>query len=121
MSAATSWFGIALQPIDGLLEHQQISQGLALHPYECLMVDSREAPWHNRPHNREIAHAPHPRRPARAFMSSRSCRRRQLTLGKEQSLYLAAVLRKAVGDEVVLFNGRDGAWLAGSPAMPRSR
>ena len=31
-------------------------------------------------------------------------------LGKEQSLYLAAVLRKAVGDEVVLFNGRDGAW-----------
>ena len=36
----------------------------------------------------------------------------QLTLGKEQSLYLAAVLRKAVGDEVVLFNGRDGAWLA---------
>lgn len=36
----------------------------------------------------------------------------ELTLGKEQSLYLAAVLRKAVGDEVVLFNGRDGAWLA---------
>ena len=32
-------------------------------------------------------------------------------LGKEQSLYLAAVLRKAAGDEVVLFNGRDGAWL----------
>jgi 16S rRNA (uracil1498-N3)-methyltransferase len=36
----------------------------------------------------------------------------ELTLGKEQSLYLAAVLRKVVGDEVVLFNGRDGAWLA---------
>ena len=35
----------------------------------------------------------------------------ELTLGKEQSLYLAAVLRKVVGDEVVLFNGRDGAWL----------
>ncbi len=35
-----------------------------------------------------------------------------LTLGKDQSLYLAAVLRKAVGDEVVVFNGRDGAWLA---------
>ena len=34
-----------------------------------------------------------------------------LSLGKDQSLYLAAVLRKAVGDEVVLFNGRDGAWL----------
>ena len=36
----------------------------------------------------------------------------ELALGKEQSLYLAAVLRKGVGDEVVLFNGRDGAWLA---------
>lgn len=35
-----------------------------------------------------------------------------LTLNKEQSLYLAAVLRKSVGDEVVLFNGRDGAWLS---------
>jgi 16S rRNA (uracil1498-N3)-methyltransferase len=34
-----------------------------------------------------------------------------VALGKEQSLYLASVLRKAVGDEVVLFNGRDGAWL----------
>lgn len=34
-----------------------------------------------------------------------------LTLSKDQSLYLAAVLRKNVGDEVVLFNGRDGAWL----------
>ena len=33
-------------------------------------------------------------------------------LGKDQSLYLAAVLRKVVGDEVVLFNGRDGAWRA---------
>lgn len=34
-----------------------------------------------------------------------------IALDKEQSLYLAAVLRKAVGDEVVLFNGREGAWL----------
>ena len=35
----------------------------------------------------------------------------QISLEKEQSLYLAAVLRKVVGDEVVLFNGREGAWL----------
>ena len=35
-----------------------------------------------------------------------------VALGREQSLYLASVLRKSVGDEVVLFNGRDGAWLA---------
>ena len=32
-------------------------------------------------------------------------------LGKDQSLYLASVLRKQIGDQVVLFNGRDGAWL----------
>jgi 16S rRNA (uracil1498-N3)-methyltransferase len=32
-------------------------------------------------------------------------------LSRDQSLYLASVLRKEVGDEVVLFNGRDGAWL----------
>lgn len=35
-----------------------------------------------------------------------------VALGKDQSTYLAAVLRKTVGDAVVLFNGRDGAWLA---------
>jgi 16S rRNA (uracil1498-N3)-methyltransferase len=33
-----------------------------------------------------------------------------IALGREQSLYLASVLRKDAGDEVVLFNGRDGAW-----------
>jgi 16S rRNA (uracil1498-N3)-methyltransferase len=33
-------------------------------------------------------------------------------LGRQQSGYLAAVLRKRVGDEVVVFNTRDGAWLA---------
>jgi 16S rRNA (uracil1498-N3)-methyltransferase len=33
-----------------------------------------------------------------------------VALGREQSLYLASVLRKDMGDEVVLFNGRDGAW-----------
>ena len=32
-------------------------------------------------------------------------------LDRDQSNYLAAVLRKQVGDEAVLFNGRDGAWL----------
>ena len=35
----------------------------------------------------------------------------EVLLNKDQSLYLAAVLRKSIGDEVVLFNGRDGAWL----------
>ena len=36
----------------------------------------------------------------------------RFALDKDQSNYLAAVLRKRVGDEVVVFNGRDGAWLA---------
>lgn len=35
-----------------------------------------------------------------------------VALDKDQSLYLAAVLRMAVGDAVVLFNGRDGSWLS---------
>lgn len=47
----------------------------------------------------------------RLFVEADLAQGGQMTLGKEQSLYLAAVLRKNVGDEVVLFNGRDGAWL----------
>jgi 16S rRNA (uracil1498-N3)-methyltransferase len=34
-----------------------------------------------------------------------------VTLGKEQANYLVAVLRLKAGDSVVLFNGREGAWL----------
>jgi 16S rRNA (uracil1498-N3)-methyltransferase len=36
----------------------------------------------------------------------------QVTLNKEQSHYLAQVLRKKEGDYVRLFNGRDGEWQA---------
>lgn len=35
-----------------------------------------------------------------------------LTLGREQTNYLIAVLRLRAGDAVILFNGRDGAWRA---------
>ena len=35
-----------------------------------------------------------------------------LTLGEDQSRYLAAVMRRVVGDEVRVFNGRDGEWAA---------
>jgi 16S rRNA (uracil1498-N3)-methyltransferase len=35
-----------------------------------------------------------------------------LTLEREQTNYLVTVLRMKAGDSVVLFNGRDGAWLA---------
>lgn len=35
-----------------------------------------------------------------------------LTLGHDQTSYLVSVLRMKADDSVVLFNGRDGAWLA---------
>lgn len=36
----------------------------------------------------------------------------ELTLNREQTNYLVAVLRLRPGDAVILFNGRDGAWRA---------
>ena len=35
-----------------------------------------------------------------------------LVLKPEQARYLTSVMRLGLGDEVALFNGRDGAWLA---------
>lgn len=35
-----------------------------------------------------------------------------VTLGREQTNYLISVLRMKAGDSVVVFNGREGAWLA---------
>jgi 16S rRNA (uracil1498-N3)-methyltransferase len=35
-----------------------------------------------------------------------------ITLSPEQSRYLGAVMRKGVGDEIAIFNGRDGEWTA---------
>ena len=36
----------------------------------------------------------------------------ELSLDADQSRYLVAVMRRAVGDEVLVFNGRDGEWRA---------
>lgn len=36
----------------------------------------------------------------------------ELVLDEGQSRYLAAVMRQAIGDELAVFNGRDGEWLA---------
>ena len=36
----------------------------------------------------------------------------ELTLGREQTNYLVAVLRQRIGASIILFNGRDGAWRA---------
>lgn len=36
----------------------------------------------------------------------------EIALDADQSRYLVAVMRRAVGDEVLVFNGRDGEWRA---------
>jgi 16S rRNA (uracil1498-N3)-methyltransferase len=41
----------------------------------------------------------------------------ELALDEGQSRYLAAVMRQAVGDELLLFNGRDGEWRAAISAV----
>jgi 16S rRNA (uracil1498-N3)-methyltransferase len=41
----------------------------------------------------------------------------ELALDEGQSRYLAAVMRLSVGDELMVFNGRDGEWLAGVAAL----
>jgi 16S rRNA (uracil1498-N3)-methyltransferase len=41
----------------------------------------------------------------------------ELPLDEGQSRYVAAVMRLAVGDELLVFNGRDGEWLAGVAAV----
>jgi len=43
----------------------------------------------------------------------------ELTLGKDQVTHLVSVLRRTAGDRVVLFNGRDGAWLCQIAAASR--
>jgi len=43
----------------------------------------------------------------------------ELALGHGQSHYLASVMRQAVGDEVLLFNGRDGEWRARIAAVTK--
>lgn len=43
----------------------------------------------------------------------------ELALDPGQSRYLAAVMRQAVGDELLLFNGRDGEWRAQVSAIAK--
>jgi 16S rRNA (uracil1498-N3)-methyltransferase len=43
-----------------------------------------------------------------------------VALGREQTHYLAAVMRATVGEAVLLFNGRDGEWLATIAALPKA-
>jgi 16S rRNA (uracil1498-N3)-methyltransferase len=43
----------------------------------------------------------------------------ELALDHAQSHYLASVMRQGVGDEVLLFNGRDGEWLSRVTAVTK--
>lgn len=49
---------------------------------------------------------------ARLYVTADLRPQASLTLGHEQTSYLVSVLRMKAGDSVILFNGRDGAWLA---------
>jgi len=49
---------------------------------------------------------------ARLFVTADLRSGASLTLGHEQTSYLVSVLRMKAGDSLILFNGRDGAWLA---------
>jgi 16S rRNA (uracil1498-N3)-methyltransferase len=43
----------------------------------------------------------------------------ELALERDQSHYLASVMRQGVGDQVALFNGRDGEWLSSVTAVTK--
>jgi 16S rRNA (uracil1498-N3)-methyltransferase len=48
----------------------------------------------------------------RLFVDSPLAEGGSVALNRDQSNYLVAVMRLAAGDSVVVFNGRDGAWLS---------
>jgi len=49
---------------------------------------------------------------ARVFVSDALVENAQIDLGREQANHLINVLRKKAGDNLIMFNGVDGAWLA---------
>lgn len=51
-------------------------------------------------------------RTQRLYVADRLSDRADLTLPREASHYLASVLRMAIGEAVLIFNGQDGEWLA---------
>jgi len=53
----------------------------------------------------------------RLFTPRELSARAELALDEGQSRYLAAVMRLAVGDELLVFNGRDGEWLSRVAAL----
>ena len=57
----------------------------------------------------------------RLFLDEPLAQGRELELGREQANYLGNVLRLGPGDEVLLFNGRDGEWRAAVAVADRKR
>lgn len=51
-----------------------------------------------------------PARPLRLFVPNDLGKGQDIDLSTEQSHYVAHVMRRSVGDPVLLFNGRDGEW-----------
>ena len=57
----------------------------------------------------------------RLFVDAPLARSDIVPLSRGQAHYLARVMRRAVGDPVILFNGRDGEWAARIVALGRDR
>ena len=55
----------------------------------------------------------------RLFVSADLKSGAEVVLDPDQSRYLSQVMRRAVGDEVLLFNGRDGEWRASITAVTK--
>jgi 16S rRNA (uracil1498-N3)-methyltransferase len=62
-----------------------------------------------------------PSKPQRLFVTSELAPGASVELGPTQAHYLINVLRCKTGEEVLLFNGKDGEWLGGLSAAVKKR
>lgn len=62
-----------------------------------------------------------PSKPQRLFVTSDLAPGASVELDPAQAHYLITVLRCKTGEEILLFNGKDGEWLGGLNAAPKKR
>lgn len=62
-----------------------------------------------------------PSKPQRLFVTSDLAPGASVELDPAQAHYLINVLRCKTGDDILLFNGRDGEWLGGLSGAPKKR
>jgi len=62
-----------------------------------------------------------PSKPQRLFVTSELAPGASVELDPTQAHYLINVLRCKTGEEVLLFNGKDGEWLGGLSAAAKKR